>query len=403
MYLVPAWYLPVPSGAINLGFFAVTTGYRTISDTMSEITKPISIALVISGLGPGGAERVATILANHWVGLGWRVTVLAMDRDDTLPYFALKPGSTVRRMGLLADSPNPPAALSNTIRRVRTLRAELRRAAPDIVLSLGARTNVLCLLAVAGLHVPVVAAERSDPGQHQIGDAWSWLRRRLYPRAAAIVAQSKSALAFFQDMPLKRRVVIGNPICAPETASDAQASKIVGVGRLTREKGFDLLIDAFARIAEEHPHWSLVIYGEGPERSDLVRRIIDRGLEKRVSLPGRTAQPGQWIDGAAIFVLPSRYEGFPNALGEALAAGLPTIAFDCRSGPSEMIDNGKDGMLLAPEDTAALATALGCLIREPQTRVRLGTAARQSMRRFAPDVILPRWTDLIVSLIENKS
>ena len=133
----------------------------------------------------------------------------------------------------------------------------------------------------------------------------------------------------------------------------------------TREKGFDRLIDAFAQVASPHDEWTLEIAGEGLERKDLQQRIDRQRLGDRVTLMGWVDEPETWLSQAAIFVLSSRYEGFPVSLLEAMSLGLAVISFDCDSGPREIIRHQVDGLLVRPGDVAGLAQAMQCLIDDP--------------------------------------
>lgn len=177
---------------------------------------------------------------------------------------------------------------------------------------------------------------------------------------------------------------------------------ILGLGRLSEEKGFHTLIEAFARIAGQFPAWHLTIFGEGPERSRLERLIEDRGLTARVHLPGWTTDAAAVLSQADLFVLPSRYEGFPNALLEAMAAGLPCISFDCDSGPREIIRHAMDGMLVPPGNRDELARTLAQLMEDRNLRDRLGTEARQVRERFSPAEFYRRWDAVLDDLLISQ-
>jgi glycosyltransferase involved in cell wall biosynthesis len=193
--------------------------------------------------------------------------------------------------------------------------------------------------------------------------------------------------------------VIPNPVALPDEAAviteRADRKKIVSVGSLRKVKGHDLLIDAFALIANQNPAWDLEIYGEGGERHNLESQIERLGLKDRVSLCGHVASPISKLRMADLFALPSRAEGFPNALAEAMACGLPVVSFDCRSGPSDLIRPGIDGLLVAPGDVAAFAAALASLIKDPNQRIQFGSRAPEVLERFGLVRILALWEELL--------
>lgn len=163
------------------------------------------------------------------------------------------------------------------------------------------------------------------------------------------------------------------------------------MGRLDRQKGFDLLIEAFSRIAAKHPDWSVHILGDGSERAALEALIESKHLAGRVVLRGWVDDPVAELRAAELFVLSSRFEGFPNALLEAMACGLPAVACDCPGGPAEIIRAGTDGLLVPPEDTAALAAALEQLMSDDELRARLAGRASEVKRRFSVERFFEQW------------
>jgi len=167
------------------------------------------------------------------------------------------------------------------------------------------------------------------------------------------------------------------------------------VGRLHPDKGFDILLDAYARIAGRHPDWTLVILGEGPQRAALQAQIERLGLAGKVSMPGRAGNVGEWYDRADLYVLSSRVEGLSNTLLESMASGLAAVAFDCETGPREIVRDGEDGVLVRPaQDAAALAQALSRLMADPGTRARMAARAVQVRERFSAERILSRWQEV---------
>jgi glycosyltransferase involved in cell wall biosynthesis len=363
------------------------------------------ITLIIHDISSaGGAERVLTSMANSWAERGWPVTILTLDRGESPPFYALARGVVHRPLGLAGDSPGPMQAVVANLRRVRRLREAIRAGAPDVVISFMDKTNVLTLLATAGASTPIIVSERNCPIMHRVGRAWTTLRRWLYPRADCVVVQSRDSLGYFSPEVRGRARVIPNPIFLPARGAGAVAGpsggrKLIAMGRLDDQKGFDLLIRAFARVTGAHPDWSLEIWGEGKKRPDLERLVVELGVSGRVRLPGITREPGTRMGEADLFVLSSRYEGFPNVLCEAMAVGLPPIAFDCPTGPRDIIRDGVDGVLIPPGDVEALASAMGRLMGDEAGRQRLAARAPEVAERFGIGRIMGLWDEAIGAVV----
>ena len=354
------------------------------------------VALVISALGAGGAERVIITLANTWAARGWQVDLITFEPPGTKPYYEVDPLVGLRQLGVPSVGRPRWRAMRQGMRRVRALRQVLRAAAPDVTISFLAKINVLTLLASRGLAVPVVVSERNNPERQRFRGTWSWLRQHLYATAWCVVTPSRGVLDSFAPRIRRRGRVIPNPVdLAPGARPRPGAGRLVAVGRLVHQKGFDLLLPAFAKIAPDHPEWTLTIWGEGEQRAALEALCARLGLAERVRLPGLTERPGQWVEEADVFVLSSRYESFGNVITEAMVAGLPVIAFDCPWGPGDIIRDGEDGLLVAPEDVDALAAAMRRLIVDGDLRQHLGQAAARNVQRFARGAIVAQWDTVV--------
>ena len=360
------------------------------------------IALVISALGAGGAERVIIGLASAWAARGFEVTLITFEPPGTPPYYEIDARVALRQLGVASAARPLWRAAVQGVRRVRALRRALRTAAPDVVISFLAKINVLTVLATRGLALPVIVSERNNPERQRFRATWRWLRSRLYGVAHCVVTPSRGVLATFPEAIRARGRVIPNPVdlqAPPRRRTDTR--RLVAVGRLVHQKGFDLLLRAFAKIAPEHPEWSLTIWGEGELRASLESLCAELGVDRQVQMPGLTDQPGQWAAAADVFVLSSRYESFGNVITEAMVAGLPVVAFDCPWGPGEILRDGEDGLLVPPEDVDALAATLRRLIGDPGLRRRLGEAGARNVRRFQREAIVAEWDALIADAIAS--
>jgi len=259
-----------------------------------------------------------------------------------------------------------------------------------------------------GLKVPVVVTEHSDSRRRPPPGIWERLRRASYGRAARLVSVSPGVDAYFRWLPEGRRAVIPNPLCLAELRSPVGEAPwfgwqrtALGAGRLETEKGFDLLIRAFAGLAADFPEWGLMICGEGSQRSDLESLVTRLGLGGRVRLPGTRQHFFATLNKADLFVLPSRHEGFGNALVEAMGCGLPAIATDCWSEPPGIVRHGEDGLLVPPDDVDTLAAAMAELMADPEKRRRLGQRAKAAAERFDLDRVMVSWDELLDAVISR--
>jgi glycosyltransferase involved in cell wall biosynthesis len=355
------------------------------------------LTIVIGSLALGGAQRILTILTNEWAARGWAITILTFDPAGLPPFFPLHPAIAVRPLGIAGDSgPSVWRAILNNIRRLAVLRRALRRSSPDLVLSFLYRTNIVAVLASRGLGVPIVIAERTNPESVVSSRWWRVLRRWTYRLADAATAQTDAAADYLRAIGQSRVIVIPNPVLEPQAgvALAAQRPLIVAMGRLSEEKRFDMLIGAFAALAGRFPDWRLVIFGEGPERKRLAALIAEHGLSERIGLPGSIADAAAALRAADIFVLSSRFEGFPNALCEAMALGVACVATDCPSGPRAIVRSGTDGLLVPNEDQAALAEGMTQLMGDADLRARLGNRAKEIVQRLSLAQILDQWDAL---------
>jgi len=361
----------------------------------------VRIAFVIPSLGAGGAERVASLLANDWSANGHDVAFVTFDKPGTEPFFALDPRVALRELAAPADMGGIAARLGPNVARVSRLRSALRELRPDVVVAFMTEANVIALLASQGLGVPVVISERNQPDRPGLGKVRKLARRLTYPRASAMVVQT-AAIASWAKARFHVPVhVIPNPVRLDGSKSrrkPGDAQLLVALGRLTHQKGFDVLIRSFAALADKHQDWRLTIYGEGPDRAQLERLRAEGTCEDRISLPGLVKNSAEAFRQASLFVLPSRFEGYPNALLEALAFGLPVVATDCPGGTVEILADGAYGKLVPPDDVAAMTAALDAMLSAPELREAYASKARRAVADLDIAAVARRWLDLFVGL-----
>lgn len=370
----------------------------------------MNLLFFIHSLHSGGAERVTANLANHWAAKGWQVTVVTLT-PATQDFYQLAPD--VRRIALnvTSESGGTLSAIVNNLRRIRALRRVLQQVRPDVALAMMSTANILLAFAAMGLTgVITVGSERTYPPRIPLGRAWEALRARFYGKLGAMVALTEeSAIWLRQHTRAGRIPIIPNPVpwplpiqapLLPVPHCDRTNGEfmLLAVGRLSEEKGFYHLITAFGCLATEFHNWKLVILGEGPDRQALEIQVAQAGLQDRITLPGRAGNVGQWYEAADLYVMSSRFEGFPNTLAEAMAYGLPAISFDCDTGPRDIIRPEVDGLLVPAGDMDALQKALRCLMADEMLRSQFSKRAIEVRQRFSIDIVTQMWINVFASI-----
>lgn len=365
-----------------------------------ERARRTKILIAIPTLSAGGAERVVTTLANEWSRGGREVAVATFEPPAAQPFYPLD--AAVRHLKLDLPPVSKPKwrAIAHTFKRIGALRRTIKAERPDVVISFLTKMNVMAALAADGLGVPVIISERNNPYVQTFDRFWDTARGFAFPKAFAFVTMTQGAADFFPERQRRRTRIIPNPVSIPAVERSAASGKtLTAVGRLTAQKRFDRLIEAYARIAGDFPGWSLVIWGEGELRADLEALVQKLGLAARVRLPGLTAKPGGWLETADILALSSDYEGWPNVVIEALAGGVPVVAADCEFGVKEILQDGALGLIAPRADVAAFADALARMMRDENLRRELSAKGREAAKRYAPEAIAAKWDALIAEAI----
>lgn len=358
----------------------------------------MKILFLTSSLHTGGAERVATTLANAWVARGDQVTLMPTFSGGGQCFYTLNPG-----VGLvyLADLvPAKGKTFKQQIARLKALRGYIKSYRPDVIVSFLPHVNVAVILASLGLGIPTLICEHTDPFAFPLSSGIRLACKVAYPFADALMVLTDGIAAKYAEHGrfLPKVYVVPNPFFDQlmeinhDYGKNKKSRLLLGVGRLNDGKQFNIYINAFAKLAERYPDWSLRIAGEGPSRPELEQQIKLLGLENRISLPGINPAVQDELNAADVFALTSKYEGFPMVLLEAMAVGLPCVSFDCPSGPREMSKDGEVALLVPPNDEQGLTEALESLMTNADLREKLGQEARASViARYSLPVILKKW------------
>ena len=365
------------------------------------------LLLHINSLAVGGAERVLLKLASHWHGLGHEVMVVTQTpvEHDQLPVPAEIRRASTQTGGI---SGHWWRALVRNVQRSRRLRTVLREWRPDRIISFLPTANVVALLAARGLGIPVIVGERMFPAFLGLGWLQRYARDRHYPKAAAVVVQTKESATWYRrTLALSNLVVIANgislplddqaPHIEPDSVLPSAAHVVLCIGRMAEPKRPEDAVQAFATAFADNPAWHLVLIGEGDKQSHVQAIIVSTQLADRVHWIPRAGNVATWYRRAQMCVSVSGAEGFPNVLLEAMAMGCVPIAYDCSTGPREVIRDGFNGFLVPVGDVFSLSLRMRKLGADDVLRAQLALVAQDVTDSHSDALFYSRW-DAVLAL-----
>jgi glycosyltransferase involved in cell wall biosynthesis len=350
----------------------------------------------------GGVQRVVSNLCHGWVRHGWEVHLLVISgQTEAFPI-----PSEVKRHDLAARNKRRGLpGLWDNCQHVRALGRIVRAESLDAVLSVSVVANVHLAHADIPSHVVRVGSEHSYAPHFPLPFHKEWFRGRAYPELDAVVCPTREAAAHLaRTYPGALTRCIPNWLTWPLIKGDGATGIAIGrpgrktflaCGRFDKLKGFARLIAMFDGLKHRLPDWDLVIAGDGEDRESLKAQVAGAKLGDRVRFPGWAADMETVFRSADVFVFPSVSEGFALVLAEAMACGLPCVAYDCKVGPSEIIQDGVDGVMVPVGDEAAFAAAMLRLAEEEDERERLAAACPEILTRISEEAIQPLWARLL--------
>lgn len=360
-----------------------------------EGTKANRVVFFIGTLGNGGAERVISILTRHLAEAGMPVEIVLY--YDEVPFYEIHPDVRITYI-------ERETKTKNLLKNILWLRRYFKKNA-DLVVSFLAQFNMVALAAAFATGVPVVVADRNDPRHMPMQAPVRLARNLLYYLARQVIVQTNHNKIYFSKALQKKCKIIYNPIDLGEKKGLAlrteKKRRIVSVARLMEQKNQLMLLDAFAKVKKVYPDHTLTIYGDGPFREELERRIQELGLQDSVELPGKVQNVFDCIADAEMFVLSSDFEGMPNALIEAMCLGLPVIS-TAVSGATDLIQDGKNGLLTPVGDTEQLTACMLRMLEDPQLRQDCAQEALALNEQLCVEEIVEHWMFCMESLKGNE-
>ncbi|WP_455970853.1 glycosyltransferase family 4 protein [Bacteroides congonensis] len=345
--------------------------------------------------GSGGAERQIIMLSNELAQRGHDVHLVVLSEYKS-PY----PVSDNVKIYDLTDVEQGKYRI---VQRFKAFRKVLSEIQPDVTINYNLQSAYFSLLIKKGWTGKVLYSERGDPYDKEYSGLLGIIRDITYRKVDALVFQSEGARDFFKIGCRQKSIVIHNSVAVPQDKypiAEKRDNRIVTVGRLHPQKNPHLLIDAFAKIASKYPMVTLEFYGDGELHEELQNKIDSLELTDRIKLYASRKDIFDCIRTAGLFVLPSDYEGMPNALMEAMSLGLPCISADCRPGGARtLIKDGKNGFIVPVKDVDAMAGKMAYLLDNPDVTERIAIEARHLGETHTNEVVFDKWNKFLKEII----
>lgn len=353
----------------------------------------MKIAFYINAIHEGGAERVMVNLASKFSDMGEEILLITSFRDKwEYPY-----SDKICRYNLENENSYNSRIIRN-ISRIKKLRTILKHEQPDCIISFMAEPNYRAIIASCNLNIKTIISVRNDPNREYAGIMGKFLGKVLLPIADGCIFQTSDAKMWFPTKLQKKSVIIYNAVKEDFFQVERHREKklIISCGRLEKQKNHKLLIDAFEIVHKKDEEAHLNIYGEGSLHNVLENYLRDKKLEGCISLKGNSKDVPTVLQSAALFVLSSDFEGMPNALMEAMAAGVPCVSTDCPcGGPRQLIEDNVSGYLVPVNDKERLAEAMMKFLKNEEKAEAIGRMGKNKAYEFFPDKIYEKWYQYI--------
>ena len=364
----------------------------------NEVTVPskLKIAFVISSLYDGGAERVATRLASNWVENGHDVEffLTSVGGDKMYPFDSRIVVNNIARKTKLRLLPSF---------KINMLEKEISNYKPDVIVSFLTTPSFYASVVAKRLNIPFISSERNDPSKSSL--LYKALKRMTYLRSNHVVFQGQYPMDYYPKIIKEKSSILYNPVCVEKVKNYKKEKALISVGRLDKQKGFDVLIKAFSNIYNKHPDFVLKIFGEGSEYNKLTSLINELHLNDKVFLLPFSNSIHDEMKKCSVFVLSYRFEGMPNAMCEAMLLGLPVVSSDCPIGLSkDLVDDNVNGVICKTDDVNSLSDGLDSLISDLE---KYSEAAKNKVTEyqkvFDVDTISSSWINIFNNAIKNKT
>lgn len=342
-----------------------------------------NILFIISGIHKlGGSERVAISLANE-LSKSYKVTILSRGNNSTKNAYPLIPAVNDIKID------------GNNLAFIKHIKRYVKENSPDKII-IHTMSKLTPILLLSNLNIDSIwslehISFESHPKFYQL------LRKLLYRKLEKVLVFTDSQKEIFLNYG-NNVEIIRNPSPFPITTNtyNTDSKIIVSIGSLEHRKGFDMLIESWSIVSSKHPDWTLNIYGEGKDKDFLQSKINDLNI-KNINLKGQVHDTCSVYDNASFYVMSSRFEGLPMVLIEAQSRGLPLVSFDCPTGPREIIENEKNGILVPPNDVQLLAISIIELIDDSQKRSNMSYVSKQNAENFTSNNVINSWIKLLES------
>ena len=354
----------------------------------------------------GGVERMSIMLMNEMIERGHEAHIISLDKENAVPFYKMHKATKWHRIDI--GDPAQKASLKTKLCRMIKFRQIVSESKPDVIIGFQDGAFLSARIYTLFMGVPVIAAERNAPDRFQYLSTGKYKKLifKTFRLATRITVQCPSYITGYPKFLKNKISVIPNPVppavkgeLAQPKGNDNETKYLLSVGRLGHQKNYPILLKAFQKIYQECSSWKLRIIGDGNQRKLLQFYINEHNLKDYVELCGEAKNVSKYYKSSHLFCLPSLWEGFPNALAEAMAHGLPSVGFEKCSGVSDLIKHGYNGKLAQNIDDAnSLATELKELMNNPELRQSMGQNAMQHVKQFEPKTVFDQWESLFKSI-----